>query len=86
MCTVLARVPDMLGRCVAVQINAEAVPLRHGTVVRVNVRKIVGLLALALLIFFVVTQPGSAAQSVQNIGGILSDAANSLVTFFTELV
>jgi hypothetical protein len=86
MCTVLARVPDTLDRCVAVQIKAEAVPLRHGTVVRVNVRKIVGLLALALLIFFVVTQPGSAAQSVQNIGGILSDAANSLVTFFTELV
>jgi hypothetical protein len=52
----------------------------------VNVRKIVGLLAIALLIFFVVTQPGSAAQSVQNIGGILSDAANSIVTFFTELV
>ncbi|GAA3221703.1 hypothetical protein GCM10017691_06970 [Pseudonocardia petroleophila] len=51
-----------------------------------NVRKIVGLLALALLIFFVVTQPGSAAQSVQNIGNILTNAANSLVTFFTELV
>lgn len=51
-----------------------------------NVRKIVGLLALALLIFFVVTQPGSAANSVQKIGGFLVNAANSLVTFFTELV
>jgi len=86
MCTVLARVPDTLGRAGAVQIRTEAVQLRLGTVVRVNVRKIVGLLAIALLIFFVVTQPGSAAQSVQNIGGILSDAANSIVTFFTELV
>jgi hypothetical protein len=86
MPTVLARVPDSLGRAGAVQNRAEALPLRLGTVVRVNVRKIVGLLALALLIFFVVTQPGSAADSVQNIGGILTDAANSLVTFFTELV
>lgn len=54
--------------------------------VRVNVRKIVGLIALAFLIFFVVTQPASAAQSVENIVGILADAANSVVTFFTELV
>ena len=56
------------------------------TVVRVTVRKIVGLLAIALLIFFVVTAPGSAANSLQNIGGILADAAQSIVTFFTELV
>lgn len=78
--------PDTLGRPGAVQIRTEALPRRLGTVVWVNVKKIVGLLAIALLIFFVVTQPGSAAQSVQNIGGILSDAANSIVTFFTELV
>lgn len=51
-----------------------------------NVRKIVGLLALALVVFFVITQPGSAAATLQNIGGILTDAANSIVTFFTELV
>lgn len=51
-----------------------------------NVRKIVGLLVIALLIFFVVTQPGAAANSLQNIGGILADAANSIVTFLTELV
>lgn len=51
-----------------------------------NVRKLVGLLAIALLIFFVIKQPGSAAQSVQNIGGLLSDAANSIIIFFTELV
>ncbi len=56
------------------------------TVVRVNVRKIVGLLALALLIFFVVTRPDAAANSLQNIGGILSDIANSVADFFTALV
>ncbi|WP_300010057.1 hypothetical protein [Pseudonocardia sp.] len=51
-----------------------------------NVRKIVGLLALALLIFFVVTRPDAAANSLQNIGGILSDIANSVADFFTALV
>ena len=51
-----------------------------------NVKKILGLLAIALLIFFVVTQPASAAASVQNIGGILRDAANSITSFFTKLV
>lgn len=51
-----------------------------------NVKKIVGVLAIALLVFFIITQPGSAANSLQNIGGILADAANSVVTFFTELV
>lgn len=51
-----------------------------------TIRKIVGVLAIALLIFFVVTQPGSAADTVQNIGSILYNAASSVVTFFTELV
>ena len=51
-----------------------------------NVRRLVGFIVIALLIFFVVTQPTGAANSLQNIGGILVDAANSIVTFFTELV
>jgi hypothetical protein len=54
--------------------------------VLVNVKKIVGLLAIALLIFFVITQPGTAATSVQNIGDTLRDAAESITTFFTRLV
>jgi hypothetical protein len=52
----------------------------------VNVKKIVGLLAIALLIFFVITQPGTAATSVQNIGEILRNAAESITSFFTRLV
>ncbi|MCO1657518.1 hypothetical protein [Pseudonocardia humida] len=51
-----------------------------------NVKKIVGLLAIALLIFFVVTQPGTAATSVQNIGDTLRNAAESITTFFARLV
>ncbi len=59
---------------------------RLGTVVRVNVRKIISFIAIALLIFFIVSRPERAAESVQNIGGILSDVANSVSDFFTALV
>lgn len=59
---------------------------RRRTVGAVNVKKILGLLVIALLIFFVITQPSGAANSVQNIGGILRDAAQSITTFFTQLV
>jgi uncharacterized membrane protein len=55
-------------------------------VVSVSVKRIVGLLAIALLIFFVITQPGAAATSVQNVGDTLRDAATSITTFFTALV
>lgn len=60
--------------------------LRHRTVVVVNVKKIVGLLAVALLLFWVFTQPDSAAGSVQNIGTTLRDGAESVITFVTEIV
>ena len=51
-----------------------------------NVKKIVGLLAIALLIFFVITQPGTAAASVSNIGDTLRNAAESITSFFVQLV
>ena len=54
--------------------------------VLVNVKKIVGLLAIALLIFFVITQPSTAAASVSNIGSTLRNAAESITAFFVELV
>lgn len=49
-------------------------------------KKIVGLLVIALLIFFVVTQPDSAATSVQNIGTILKNAADAVTRFITRVV
>jgi hypothetical protein len=52
----------------------------------VKLNKIVGFLAIALLIYFVIQQPDSAAGSVQNILGFFGDAADSVVAFFTELV
>jgi hypothetical protein len=55
-------------------------------VVVVDVKKIVGLLVIALLIFFVVTQPDAAANSLSNIGTILKNAAEAVTRFFTRLV
>ncbi len=52
----------------------------------VNVKKVVGLLAIALLLFFVFTQPENAAGSVSNIGTTLRDGAESVITFVTQLV
>lgn len=51
-----------------------------------NVKKIVGLLVIALLIFFVVAQPDGAANSLQNILGMLRDVAVNITRFFTNLV
>jgi hypothetical protein len=52
----------------------------------VSVKRIVGLLVIALVIFFIITQPTAAANSLQNIGSILRDAATSVTTFFTSLL
>jgi hypothetical protein len=52
----------------------------------VNVKKIVGLIAIALLIFFVIQQPTGAANSVQSIGSTLENWANSITSFFSQLV
>jgi hypothetical protein len=56
------------------------------TVGVVNVKKIVGLLAVALLLFWVFTQPDSAAGSVQNVGTTLRDGAESVISFFEQIV
>ncbi|MFP5023170.1 hypothetical protein [Pseudonocardia phyllosphaerae] len=49
-------------------------------------RKFLILLAVALGIFLVVTAPQAAAGSVQNVGNILYNAAQSVSTFVTSLV
>jgi hypothetical protein len=62
------------------------VSLQCGTVVVVNVKKIVGLLAIALLLFFVFTEPNEAAGSVTSIGTTLRDGAESVIQFVTQLI
>lgn len=59
---------------------------RAGTDGRVNVRKLLILIAVALGIFLVVTAPQAAAGSVTNVGNILYDAAQSVSTFVTSLI
>jgi hypothetical protein len=55
-------------------------------VVVVNVKKIVGMAGIALLLFFVFTQPENAAGSVSSIGTTLRDGAESVIRFVTQLV
>ena len=51
-----------------------------------DVRRIVGLLVVVFLIYFVIVNPTAAATSVQNIASWLRGAGNSISTFFTRLV
>jgi len=48
-------------------------------------QRVVGFLALALVIFYIITQPTSAAHAVQSLGHVLRDAAESMTLFFREL-
>jgi hypothetical protein len=52
----------------------------------VNVKKIVGLLVIALLAFFIITQPVAASNSLDSILSTLRGAAESLTTFFSRAV
>ena len=51
-----------------------------------HVKRIVGLLVIALLVFWVFISPDSAADTVQDIGSLLREGAESIITFFTQLV
>jgi hypothetical protein len=53
---------------------------------RVHVKRIVGLLVIALLVFWVFVSPESAADTVQDIGSLLREGAENVITFFTQLV
>jgi hypothetical protein len=49
-------------------------------------KRLVWFVVIALLIFWVLAQPDSAAGTVQGILGALRDGAESVVRFVTELV
>ena len=49
-------------------------------------RRIIGLLVIALLVFWVFVSPDSAAGTVRDIGALLRQGAESIITFFTQLV
>ncbi len=53
---------------------------------RVHVKRIIGLLVIALLVFWVFVSPDSAANTVQDIGNLLRTGAESIIRFFTQVV
>jgi hypothetical protein len=53
---------------------------------RVYVKRIVGLLVIALLVFWVFVNPDSAAGTVKEIGSLLREGAESMIRFFTKVV
>jgi hypothetical protein len=55
-------------------------------VVGLNLKKALGWIVVILLVFLVITQPDNAANSVQNLGSTLEGWANSITSFFTQLV
>jgi hypothetical protein len=52
----------------------------------VNLRRIVGFLFLALLVWLVLTQPDTAANILRNIAAILETAATNVTHFFSRVV
>jgi len=48
-------------------------------------KRAVGLVAGALLVYLVITQPDESAQMVQDLLGVLQDGADSLTTFLQSL-
>ncbi|MEU3275274.1 hypothetical protein SAMN05421630_11455 [Prauserella marina] len=50
-----------------------------------NAKKLAGLAALALILFFVIAQPGNAAGLVNNVIGFLREAAEAVITFVSNI-
>jgi hypothetical protein len=50
-----------------------------------NVKKFVGLLLIAAVLFFVITQPNQASHLVGTIVDFLRNAAESVITFVTKV-
>lgn len=50
-----------------------------------NAKKAMMLVAVALILFYVITQPGQAAEAVQGILGWLRDGAEAIITFVKNI-
>jgi hypothetical protein len=49
-------------------------------------KRIVGFLTLALVVWLILTQPTTAANIVNEIGAILKTAAHNVTSFFTQVL
>jgi large-conductance mechanosensitive channel len=54
--------------------------------VTVTLKKVVGWLVVAFVVFYVIQAPEQSAQMVKNAGEALGDAASSLAAFVGSLV
>jgi hypothetical protein len=52
----------------------------------IDINRFIGFLVLALVIYFIVTDPYAAAAIVQNIAYTLKEAGQAFATFFTAVV
>jgi hypothetical protein len=50
------------------------------------VKKVLGIVAIAFAVFFVLTQPNAAADVVRGAGGVVEGAFNSFIDFRTALL
>jgi hypothetical protein len=53
--------------------------------VSAGMKKVVGWLAIALVAFYLITNPADAAGAVRGIGAFLSDAFTSIINFLTSV-
>jgi hypothetical protein len=53
--------------------------------VDVNIKTILGWLALAFVVWWVIEEPTAAAHVVHNIGAFLTSAAHGLSSFFASI-
>jgi hypothetical protein len=51
----------------------------------VNLKTVLGWLAVAFIIWWIIVEPAAAAHVVHNIGAFLSSAAHGISTFFASL-
>jgi hypothetical protein len=60
-------------------------PQQQTGLIAVNTKKIAGLVGIALVLFFVIAQPGNAANLVGNIIEFLRSSAEAVITFVSNV-
>ena len=50
-----------------------------------NVKKVVGILAVALLAYFIIAQPANASDTASSLTNTIQTAADNVLQFFTNL-
>jgi hypothetical protein len=51
----------------------------------VNLKTVLGWLAVAFIVWWIIVEPAAAAHVVHNIGTFLTTAAHGISTFFTSI-